>query len=646
MAQQEDHPMVIDNDTIMKECEETVPLEGVINASNGEHHDVTKSTSAVKEVNIYNTHGKLEKVKEVSMEERVKNYKKIQEEYRSRMMNLMDVIKSRKGSRYLNQALASVGKAKGSKDSKWASNNQAIRASDIPRLQLSHWTKVHFPSKETFSSAEHFVHEFETTLSILSRKVEDEWRTYILAAIPFDFITWGKQTILTCASWTEAKEIICRKFGDFQSKDTNSLKLFDLYMKPSQSISQFANQFTNFAAAAGINKDNKIVVLLFRARLFDPCKPLIFAAMEAKKQVDENYVFTVDKICDIGREIFGDEPVGESARLVTNKMNTPVKRRRGSASHEWQQYGVKKNQGCPKHGGEKANHTAEECRSQDLKKSKFLGNKNSPFKATGNNMKGQPCRYCKKEWQHGHTCKEYYEQKNNRTVLALRREDDEDDQGPKTLNIKEAMEVDAYEWAIEANKNIPKGSFCTMPEALIHIPLKEKTDNMYIKQYPLVYHQIPEIQRQINEWVNEGIVYESVPSSKFNTPLLAVGKKDDQTWHLTKLRVCMDLRRVNANIDDSKTDKYVIPDMEQVFAEVSAPGRIYTKIDLKNAYFLFPVDSNSQEILSFSFRNKTYRWKGCCFGLSFISQQYSRVIAVVIELIYRYNSIINSFFPL
>ncbi|KAG2192313.1 hypothetical protein INT47_007470 [Mucor saturninus] len=784
-------------------------------------------TMAKKPVNIFSTPRKAVKTpeKEMSLTDRILKYRATRDAYRSRMMALMDVdpatsIIENEINEYqrkldlMIKRIASLETSMSPKgEDKLDYRNDLVKAppvidlSKVPKLHLASFENSHATSKVLFESIEHFVHEFEMTIHASRNQIEDVWRLCIPVAIPFKFTAWSNEYVVSCSNWEKPKEVLMKKFGNLRSKEANCIKLFDLRMKNNQTVVEYTNEFINLVDAAELNKDDKILVLLYRARLLEPCRQHISAAVEARKQVDPQYQFSINELCDMGREIFGDELVSEKVYGPGNQATSMSKRRPEGASVEWQNFTTgntaTSNMGCPKHGGERSSHTAAECTTEDnvFKKGKFLGNANYPYKATRNPMKGKPCKFCNKVWKYGHECQEYWDAKGikGKTVLAVHAEQEQ----TTPSKIKEAMEVDPYECkykskeernplkltltpiiirntkviaridtgsdisfinkyilekqfdnkvkiskvngnlnflsldnknkpsktkrigkteplkvrytndisfdfafevvefnsimesqfdvllgldiltklrislsgvaycypdeettlaqfqnvnfdtenkydpenadygtemerehflskirnAVNDNKNIIKGSFCTMPEAIVSIPLKEKTDNMYIKQYPLVYHQLPEIERQIKEWVDEGIVYESVPNPKFNTPLLTVGKKDDQTGQMTKVRVCMDLRRVNANIDDSKTDKLVIPDMEHVFAEVSSPGRVYTKIDLKNAYFSFPVDKTSQEILSFTFKNKTYRWKGCCFGLSFISQQYSRVIS-------------------
>lgn len=136
---------------------------------------------------------------------------------------------------------------------------------------------------------------------------------------------------------------------------------------------------------------------------------------------------------------------------------------------------------------------------------------------------------------------------------------------PENANFGSETERQKFMEEIQIAIDNNKGAFCTMPEAQVQIPLKSKTTNMYIRQYPFAHHVVSEMEKQLNQWLDEGIVYESVPSATYNTPIIAVvGKKDDETGKMTKTRFCMDLRCVNSNIDDAKTDKHIIPDMEEV----------------------------------------------------------------------------------
>ncbi|KAG2191999.1 hypothetical protein INT47_006066 [Mucor saturninus] len=195
-----------------------------------------------------------------------------------------------------------------------------------------------------------------------------------------------------------------------------------------------------------------------------------------------------------------------------------------------------------------------------------------------------------------------------------------------TLSEREQL-MSFIEPSIKRNAEIKPGQFCNIPESIVRIPIKKNASNCYIRQYPLPYHARPEIKKQLAEWLSSGVVVESKPSNRFNSPLLAIGKKDENN-NLTNTRVCLDLRRQNMNIDDSLVEDFAVPNIQDIFDKVST-GVVFSRLDLKSAYNSFKVDEASQEVLSFMFDDKTYKWVGTCFGLKFVTSQFCRVMNII-----------------
>ena len=180
--------------------------------------------------------------------------------------------------------------------------------------------------------------------------------------------------------------------------------------------------------------------------------------------------------------------------------------------------------------------------------------------------------------------------------------------------------------AIDENQKIKPGTFCNVPESEIVIPIKENVD-YYVKQYPLSYHAMPEIQKQLDEWLEAGIVEPCRPNGLFNSPLITVSKKDND-GKPTKTRVCMDVRRINQHMPNN-TNQFEIPNIQDIFTRIKQHGTVFSKIDLKNAYFSFKIADQSKDVLLFNFKGITYRWLGCCFGLRPITSVYSSVMNIL-----------------
>ncbi|KAG0803948.1 hypothetical protein G6F20_013085 [Rhizopus arrhizus] len=177
--------------------------------------------------------------------------------------------------------------------------------------------------------------------------------------------------------------------------------------------------------------------------------------------------------------------------------------------------------------------------------------------------------------------------------------------------------------AIDDNQSIPAGSFCTVPESVVELPM-EKGAKSFKRQYPIAHRQMPELEEQINEWLKAGIIKENRANTSFNSPLLMVPKKDENN-EITSHRVCLDVRGINKLIPDVV---YPVPKIRSIFDNL-AGGEVFTKIDLKNAYNSFLVAPKDQHKLSFQFKNRTYTFQGCCFGLKTVTAIFCKVMKIL-----------------
>ncbi|KAI8324718.1 hypothetical protein EDC96DRAFT_453952, partial [Choanephora cucurbitarum] len=134
--------------------------------------------------------------------------------------------------------------------------------------------------------------------------------------------------------------------------------------------------------------------------------------------------------------------------------------------------------------------------------------------------------------------------------------------------------------AMEEHKLIKAGAFCSLPESVVTIPVKPDV-NYYTRQYPLPYHAIPDISKQLKEWLDAGIVKKRKASGRYNSPLLAISKKDDD-GNPTQIRVCMDVRKINLHIPDN-IDQFAVPNVQTILEKVAANGNVFSKLDLKSA---------------------------------------------------------------
>ncbi len=86
-------------------------------------------------------------------------------------------------------------------------------------------------------------------------------------------------------------------------------------------------------------------------------------------------------------------------------------------------------------------------------------------------------------------------------------------------------------------------------------------------------------------------IFDSVRHAKWDTPIVAVAKKD------RGLRICGDYRcTVNTAV---KPDVYPIPTAAELFSKL-AGGVVFTKLDLKQTYQQLPLDDKAADLLTIS----------------------------------------------
>eukprot|EP00122_Pirum_gemmata_P021183 Pgem_evm2s19755 len=170
--------------------------------------------------------------------------------------------------------------------------------------------------------------------------------------------------------------------------------------------------------------------------------------------------------------------------------------------------------------------------------------------------------------------------------------------------------IDVTDWATIANSTI---------EIKIDDSELEKVRFHRQNFVPLQYYE--DMDKQLAKWLAEKVVVPNNTFTPVNIPLLAVPQYNNDGT-LKKVRICLDLRMINRLV---KTDKMFLPRIEQVTKELSG-YKYFSCLDLTSGYHQFKVHPDSQKYLSFTWRNKQYRFQGSPFGLSFLVTQFHRCI--------------------
>jgi hypothetical protein len=87
--------------------------------------------------------------------------------------------------------------------------------------------------------------------------------------------------------------------------------------------------------------------------------------------------------------------------------------------------------------------------------------------------------------------------------------------------------------------------------------------------------------------------------SPFASPVLFVKKAN------RSLRFCVDFRRLN-NL--TRKDRYPLPLIDKTIARL-AKAKVYTKLDIRQAFYRIRIDLDLEELITFYTRYKSYKCK-------------------------------------
>ncbi|GBN25984.1 Retrovirus-related Pol polyprotein from transposon 297 [Araneus ventricosus] len=150
---------------------------------------------------------------------------------------------------------------------------------------------------------------------------------------------------------------------------------------------------------------------------------------------------------------------------------------------------------------------------------------------------------------------------------------------------------------------------------LNYVPHKTKTTkvelNILVKSNEPISHQplrLPFsekkiVQTQEAEWLEQGIVEPC--SSEYSSPVVIVRKKDGTP------RVCIDYRKLNKVV---VKDRFPLPLIEDILDRLQG-SRVFSTIDLKNAFFHVDVNKDSRKYTSFVTHEGQYQFLKVPFGL-------------------------------
>lgn len=140
------------------------------------------------------------------------------------------------------------------------------------------------------------------------------------------------------------------------------------------------------------------------------------------------------------------------------------------------------------------------------------------------------------------------------------------------------------------------------------------TNPVTIRQFRIPEHHKGEIQKQLNELEEKGII--SKCQSPWNSPIFLVPKKENEQGE-KQYRLVIDYRALHKVIEPTA---YPIPLIDEIIDQMQG-SQLFTTLDLYGAYHQIPLDEESKQYTAFSTSWEKYCFNSVPFGL--VSSPYA-----------------------
>ena len=165
---------------------------------------------------------------------------------------------------------------------------------------------------------------------------------------------------------------------------------------------------------------------------------------------------------------------------------------------------------------------------------------------------------------------------------------------------------------------------------LAKVHVRDNATPKFLKARTVPFYYKKMIEDALDKLVSDEMI-EPISHSEWAVPIVPVLKENKR-----EVRLCGDFKVVNKQIH---CDRYPLPKIEELLSVVGR-GKVFSKIDLKNAYLQIPVDEQSRECLVINTHKGLFKYKRLPFGLSsspgifqrFISQLLANVEGVAAYL--------------
>ncbi|UYV69217.1 K02A2.6-like, partial [Cordylochernes scorpioides] len=155
---------------------------------------------------------------------------------------------------------------------------------------------------------------------------------------------------------------------------------------------------------------------------------------------------------------------------------------------------------------------------------------------------------------------------------------------------------------------------------LIHIDIPDNAEPKFVKARTVPFALRNLVDEKLRALEEQGII-EPIKFSKWASPIVTVLKNDGT------IRICHDYK-TTVNLY-TNPDKYPLPTIPQLLDRLRG-GKVFTKLDMAQAYQQLKVDGESSEILTINTPRGLYRVKRLPFGLNSAVGTFQRFMDTIL----------------
>ena len=164
------------------------------------------------------------------------------------------------------------------------------------------------------------------------------------------------------------------------------------------------------------------------------------------------------------------------------------------------------------------------------------------------------------------------------------------------------------------------GTLGCMKDVEVDLHIKPEAKPKFFKPRPVPYHLKQKTEDELQRLENLGVI-SPVKTSKWAAPIVPLVKKTGD------VRMCVNFKPLNQDCD---IDCYPLPRIEEIFANLKG-GKLFSKLDLENAYFQIPLAESSKEFATINTHKGLFRFNRLPFGVASAPAIFQRTMETLLR---------------